>query len=95
MHLGAARAGGFPSPRNQRRARGVCNLFVPNFYLGCEARDPTNSASNTKVNPFGLQLKPWAETAWQGAEADRSPTPTRDCSGKIFFSVTAVLASDV
>ena len=33
------------------------DLFVPNFYFGCEADDPMNaSAFNTKVNPFGAQL---------------------------------------
>jgi predicted TIM-barrel fold metal-dependent hydrolase len=35
----------------------VRDLFVPNFYFGCEAEDPTNSAAfNTRVNPFGARL---------------------------------------
>ncbi|MCI0768693.1 MAG: amidohydrolase family protein [Chloroflexi bacterium] len=33
------------------------DLFVPNFYFGCEADDPINSwAFNTKTNPFGARL---------------------------------------
>jgi len=36
----------------------IKNLFVPNFYFGCEADDPLNaSAFNTTINPFGAKLK--------------------------------------
>ena len=36
----------------------IKELFVPNFYFGCEADDPMNaSAFNTTVNPFGAKLK--------------------------------------
>ncbi|MGO9058089.1 MAG: amidohydrolase family protein [Candidatus Binataceae bacterium] len=38
-------------------AEDVRDLFVPNFYFGCEAEDPTNLAAfNTKVNPMGSRL---------------------------------------
>jgi hypothetical protein len=40
-----------------KSAGDVRDLFVPNFYFGCEAEDPTNSAAfNTRVNPFGSRL---------------------------------------
>jgi hypothetical protein len=33
------------------------DLFVPRFYFGCEADDPTNAwAFNTKANPMGARL---------------------------------------
>jgi predicted TIM-barrel fold metal-dependent hydrolase len=36
---------------------GVRDLFVPNFYFGCEADDPvTASAFDVKRNPFGARL---------------------------------------
>jgi len=36
----------------------IKDLFVPNFYFGCEADDPTVSwAFDTKVNPLGARLK--------------------------------------
>jgi predicted TIM-barrel fold metal-dependent hydrolase len=36
----------------------VRDLFVSNFYFGCEADDPITSwAFNTKVNPLGAQLR--------------------------------------
>ncbi|MGE0682789.1 MAG: amidohydrolase family protein [Candidatus Binatia bacterium] len=36
----------------------IKELFVPNFYFGCEADDPMNAAAfNTTVNPFGAKLK--------------------------------------
>ncbi len=36
----------------------IYDLFVKNFYFGCEADDPTNAtAFNSKVNPFGARLK--------------------------------------
>ena len=36
----------------------IRDLFVPNFYFGCEADDPMNAAAfNTRVNPFGAKLK--------------------------------------
>ncbi|CAN5774869.1 hypothetical protein BH18ACI4_BH18ACI4_00540 [soil metagenome] len=40
------------------RAEDMRDLFVENFYFGCEADDPINAwAFNTKVNPFGARLK--------------------------------------
>jgi len=39
------------------RAEDIPNLFVNNFYFGCEADDPVNSwAFNTGVNPYGVKL---------------------------------------
>ena len=36
----------------------IRDLFVPNFYFGCEADDPMNAwAFNDKVNPLGARLK--------------------------------------
>ena len=36
----------------------IKTLFVDPFYFGCEADDPlTSMAFNTKVNPFGAELK--------------------------------------
>ena len=41
------------------RAEDIHDLFVPNFYFGCEADDPMNGlAFNTRVNRFGARLKP-------------------------------------
>ena len=38
-------------------AEDIRDLFVPNFYFGCEADDPINAwAFNTRVNPFGARL---------------------------------------
>jgi predicted TIM-barrel fold metal-dependent hydrolase len=35
----------------------IANLFVPNFYFGCEADDPMNaSAFDTRRNPMGVRL---------------------------------------
>ena len=40
------------------RAEDIRDLFVPNFYFGCEADDPMNAlAFNTKLNKFGVRLK--------------------------------------
>ena len=40
------------------RAEDIRDLFVNNFYFGCEADDPINAwAFNTRVNPFGARLK--------------------------------------
>lgn len=40
------------------RAEDIRDLFVPNFYFGCEADDPMNAlAFNTKINKFGARLK--------------------------------------
>jgi predicted TIM-barrel fold metal-dependent hydrolase len=40
------------------KAEDIKDLFVPNFYFGCEADDPINAwAFNTKINPFGARLK--------------------------------------
>jgi predicted TIM-barrel fold metal-dependent hydrolase len=40
------------------RAEDIRDLFVPNFYFGCEAEDPMNAtAFNQRVNPFGARLK--------------------------------------
>jgi hypothetical protein len=34
------------------------DLFIPNFYYGCEADDPMVAwAFNSKVNPMGVKLK--------------------------------------
>ena len=39
------------------RPEEIPNLFVDNFYFGCEADDPVNSwAFNTNVNPYGVKL---------------------------------------
>ncbi len=39
------------------KAEDIKNLFVPNFYFGCEADDPLNAtAFNSKANPFGARL---------------------------------------
>lgn len=41
-----------------KRPEDIRDLFVPNFYFGCEADDPVNAwAFDTKVNPFGARLK--------------------------------------
>lgn len=38
-------------------AKDIRDLFIPNFFFGCEADDPINSwAFNTKVNPFGARI---------------------------------------
>ncbi|MSQ24743.1 MAG: amidohydrolase [Dehalococcoidia bacterium] len=40
------------------RAEELRDLFVPRFYIGCEADDATNAwAFDTKVNPFGARLR--------------------------------------
>ncbi len=40
-----------------KRAEDIRDLFVPNFYFGCEAEDPMNAAAfNSRVNPFGARL---------------------------------------
>jgi len=40
------------------KAEDIRDLFVNNFYFGCEADDPINAwAFNSKVNPFGARLK--------------------------------------
>lgn len=40
------------------REEGIRDLFVPNFYFGCEADDRMNScAFNPKLNHFGVKLK--------------------------------------
>lgn len=39
------------------KAEDIKELFVPNFYFGCEADDPLNAtAFNSKMNPFGARL---------------------------------------
>ena len=39
------------------RPEDIRDLFVPNFYFGCEADDPVNAwAFNRQVNPFGVRL---------------------------------------
>ena len=36
----------------------IHDLFIPNFYFGCEADDPITAwAFNTKINPMGAKLK--------------------------------------
>jgi hypothetical protein len=40
------------------KAEDLRDLFVPNFYFGCEADDPLNAtAFNTKMNPFSARLR--------------------------------------
>ena len=40
------------------KAEDIKDLFVENFYFGCEADDPINAtAFNAKMNPFGARLK--------------------------------------
>ncbi len=40
------------------RPQDVHDLFVPNFYFGCEADDPMNAwAFDARVNPFGARLR--------------------------------------
>ena len=39
------------------RVEEIRDLFVPNFYFGCEPDDPITAwAFNTRVNPFGARL---------------------------------------
>jgi hypothetical protein len=41
-----------------KRPEDIRDLFVNNFYFGCEADDPTNAyAFNRKANPYRAQLK--------------------------------------
>jgi predicted TIM-barrel fold metal-dependent hydrolase len=40
------------------RVEDIYEIFIPNFYFGCEADDATNSwAFNTGTNPFGARLR--------------------------------------
>lgn len=40
------------------RAADIHNLFVPNFYFGCEPDDPVNAwAFRAKANPFNAKLR--------------------------------------
>jgi predicted TIM-barrel fold metal-dependent hydrolase len=40
-----------------KRAEDIRDLFVDNFYFGCEADDPSNAyAFNRKANPYGAKL---------------------------------------
>ena len=40
-----------------KRPEDIRDLFVPNFYFGCEADDPITSwAFKRQVNPFGVKL---------------------------------------
>ena len=40
------------------KAEDIKDLFVRNFYFGCEADDPMNAtAFNARLNPFGARLK--------------------------------------
>jgi predicted TIM-barrel fold metal-dependent hydrolase len=40
-----------------KRAEDIRDLFVPNFFFGCEAEDPMNAvAFNDRVNPFRVRL---------------------------------------
>jgi hypothetical protein len=40
-----------------KRAEDIRDLFVNNFYFGCEADDPINAyAFNRKANPYGAKL---------------------------------------
>ncbi len=45
------------APCGIERAEDIRDIFVPNFYFGCEADDPmTTWAYNRKVNPYGAKL---------------------------------------
>ncbi len=45
------------APCGIERPEEIRDLFVPNFYFGCEADDPmTTWAYNRKVNPYGAKL---------------------------------------
>lgn len=45
------------APCGIERAEDIRDLFVPNFYFGCEADDPLNAwAFNTTVNPYGAKI---------------------------------------
>ncbi len=45
------------APCKIERAEDIRDLFVPNFYFGCEADDPMNAwAFNKKVNPFAAKI---------------------------------------
>ena len=45
------------APCQIERPEDIRDLFVPNFYFGCEADDPINAwAFNRRVNPFGVRL---------------------------------------
>jgi hypothetical protein len=35
----------------------LADLFVPNFYFGCEADDNSTASAFAKSNPFGAELK--------------------------------------
>src|SRR5207244_10986400 len=39
-----------------KRKEDICDLFVPNFYFGCESDDPTVTYAFAKANPFGAKL---------------------------------------
>jgi predicted TIM-barrel fold metal-dependent hydrolase len=42
---------------NIQKASDIRDLFVPNFYFGCEADDPVNSwAFRSNVNPYGARI---------------------------------------
>ncbi len=46
-----------PLGRKAKRAEDIRDLYVPNFYFGCEAEDAMNAAAfNTRINPFGARL---------------------------------------
>src|SRR5207237_1919314 len=59
---GSALDGGVENPDDYFRCKiekkqDIKDLFVPRFYFGCEADDPTNAwAFNTKANPMGARL---------------------------------------
>jgi predicted TIM-barrel fold metal-dependent hydrolase len=59
---GSAATGGIAdlddfAPCRIDRREDVRDLFVPNFYFGCEADDPINAwAFNHRTNPFGARL---------------------------------------
>ncbi|SRR5579875_22629 len=39
-----------------RNKKDICDLFVPNFFFGCESDDPTVTYAFSKANPFGAKL---------------------------------------
>ena len=45
------------APCKIERGEDIRDLFIPNFYFGCEADDPLNAwAFNTQVNPYGAKI---------------------------------------
>ena len=57
---------------NRARGADIRDLFMRNFYFGCEADDPMNAwGFNARVNPYGAKLK-----TLFGSESAISTCPT-------------------